>query len=200
MSGQPLFLSVVGDDPEWNLLQQALEDRGVSTDNILICPTRRTLTKHRVIAASQMLAWFDQGNTDPVDSETEQVLINRLTYLFPRCDAVIVSDYGYGILTPRVIQILVELQAESPQVLVVDSRDLSVYRHVGVTAVKPNYNEAVQLLGIQKLDSLNARVEQITLEEKRLLDITGDQIAAVTLDTDSVLLFQRDNPPYRTYA
>jgi D-beta-D-heptose 7-phosphate kinase/D-beta-D-heptose 1-phosphate adenosyltransferase len=200
LGGQPQFLSVVGDDPEWLLLQQALEDRGVSTAHILVHPTRRTLAKHRLIASSQMLVRFDQGNTDQLDSETEQLLIDCLHQLFPTSDAVIVSDYGYGILTPRVIKTLMELQSALPHVLVVDSRDLTAYRQVGVTAVKPNYAEVIQLLNVQKLESSNGRSEQIISQQERLLDMTGAQIVAVTLDTEGALFFQPNNLPYRTYA
>jgi len=49
------------------------------------------------MAASQLLVRFDQGSNDC--KETEQALINELTSCFAACDAVIVSDYGYGILT-----------------------------------------------------------------------------------------------------
>ena len=200
LGGQPQFLSVIGDDPEGLLLQQALEKRGVSTAHLLVHPTRRTLVKHRVIAASQMLVRFDQGSTDRIDDSTEQLLIDRLCQLFSTSDAVIISDYGYGILTPRVIETLAVLQAASPHVLVVDSRDLTAYRPVGVTAVKPNYTEVIQLLNLQKLEGFNVRAEQIIAHQERLLDITGAQIAAVTLDTEGAIFFQQGNPPYRTYA
>lgn len=200
LGGEPLFLSVVGDDLEWGLLQPALEKRGVSTQHILVHPGRRTLAKHRVVAASQMLVRFDQGSTEAIDDETELALLNRLIQLFPSCDAVLVSDYDYGILTPRIIQTLRELQARSPQVLVVDSRDLTAYRNIGATAVKPNYPEVVQLLGVRKLSSLCDRVEQITPQGERLFELTGAQIVAVTIDTDGALIFQSDVPPYRTYA
>ena len=99
-----------------------------------------------------MMLRFDQGSTDLIDPATEQTLIDRLTDLFPRCDALIVSDYGYGILTPRLIGAIAELQAHTPRLLTVNSKHLSAYHQVGVTAVKPNYQEAVQLLGINRLE------------------------------------------------
>ena len=61
-------------------------------------------------------------------------------------DVVIVSDYGYGILTPGVIAALAELQRAAPRVLFVDSKHLPDYRQVGITAVKPNFDEAAALL------------------------------------------------------
>lgn len=207
------FLSVVGHDLEGELLQQALIRQAVATEHLLVHPTRRTLAKHRVVANSQMLLRFDQGSTELLDADTEQAVIDRLTQLFPTCDAVLVSDYSYGILTPRVIQALTALQARSPRVLVVDSRNLGAYRTVGVTAVKPNYAEAVQLLGLPRLESdhssqeprtSDTRIAQIMAAGAQLIPITGARIVAVTVDADGALIFERSAPshlhPYRTHA
>ena len=194
------FLSVIGDDPEGILLRQNLREQGVSTDHLLVRPSRQTLAKHRVMAGSQLLVRFDQGTTDPVDPETEQALIDRLYQVAPLCDAVIVSDYDYGILTPRVIAALAEIQASRPRLLSVDSKDLAAYRQVGVTVVKPNYQEAVALLDIDTLAGSEERVEQIIAHQKGLVELTGAQIIAVTLDIDGSVVFEQGSPPHRTYA
>ena len=83
------FLSVIGADPEAELLRQALRERDVSAEDVLARPSRRTLTKQRVSAAGQTLLRLDQGSTGPVDAEAEGWLIERLAALFPRCDAAI---------------------------------------------------------------------------------------------------------------
>ncbi|HEY9604379.1 MAG TPA: D-glycero-beta-D-manno-heptose 1-phosphate adenylyltransferase [Allocoleopsis sp.] len=204
LGGQVTFLSVIGDDLEGKLLQQALEERGVSTEYILTQPQRQTLAKHRVIASGQMLVRFDQGSTYPIDSEAEQALIDSLTQFYSQCDAVVISDYGYGILTPRVMEAIANLQSSTPQLLVADSKNLAAYRHIGVTAVKPNYHEVMRLLNLpQRRDAIsdgNTRADCITLYGEEILDITGAQIAAVTLDTEGAVIFERGSLPYRTYA
>ncbi|KAB8315971.1 D-glycero-beta-D-manno-heptose 1-phosphate adenylyltransferase [Tolypothrix campylonemoides VB511288] len=196
------FLSVIGDDWEGSQLQQALSERGVSTKHILKASNRQTLSKQRVITASQMVVRFDSGTTDAIDADSEQALIDKLELLFPQCDAVIVSDYGYGILTQRVIDAIAQLQRIFPRVLVVDSKNLTAYRHLNVTAVKPNYKQAVQLLAIASLKSNGgiSRAEQIKPYGEKLLNLTGAKIAAVTLDTEGAMIFERDSQPYRTYA
>src|SRR5207249_3862870 len=103
--------SVTGDDAEGARLRECLQECGVMTQDLLNDPTRRTLAKHRVIAGSQMVVRFDQGSTIPLSADVERVLINRLRTLWPVCDAVAVSDYGCGIVTPGVIRVLAEFQA-----------------------------------------------------------------------------------------
>ncbi len=194
------FLSVVGDDAEGATLRQSLASRGVSAEALQTQPGRRTLAKTRVMAAGQILVRFDQGDTAAVAADAEQGLIDRLTALFPRCDAVIISDYGYGILTPRVIAAVAALQARGPRVVVGDSKRLAAYRRVGLTAVKPNHAEALQLLGVRAPENGGCRVEGMSRQGNAILDRTGARIAAVTLDTDGALIFERGRPPYRTYA
>jgi D-beta-D-heptose 7-phosphate kinase / D-beta-D-heptose 1-phosphate adenosyltransferase len=84
-------------------------------------------------------------------------------------------------------------------VVVVDSKHLPAYRTVGITAIKPNYAEAAQLLDTRPVDG-PTRVDFIATHGDRLLDLTGAQVAAVTLDTDGAILIERGRPPYRTYA
>ena len=200
LGARATLLSVVGNDPEAALLRQALADRGVSDRELLTQPGRRTLAKQRVIAAAQMLVRLDQGCTGPVDPAFEQRLLERLVERYPRCDAVIVSDYGYGILTPRVIRALAGLQARQPRVLVVDSKQLASYHSVGATAMKPNYAEAAQLLGLPPAAETAPRAEAVTARAEQLLDLIGAQIAAVTLDVEGALVVERGRSAYRTYA
>jgi D-beta-D-heptose 7-phosphate kinase / D-beta-D-heptose 1-phosphate adenosyltransferase len=99
----------------------------------------------------------------------EQQLIRRVIDLAPDFDVVMVSDYGYGVLTPMVIKALGDLQRRSPRVLVVDSRyRLACFRDIGVTAVKPNYDEIVRLIGDEERHS-RPRVEWLTAVGDRIL-------------------------------
>jgi len=196
------FLSVVGDDNEGQRLRWALEDFGVSTEHVLVCPFRATLAKNRVVAGGHMLVRFDQGTTGPIDAKIEETLIHRLIDTVADADAVIVSDYSYGVLTPLVTTALGKLQRRRRRVLVVDSRHrLTAYKKLGVTAVKPNYEEALQLLGMwEEAKNPRPRAEAILAHGSRVLSLTGAKIAAVTLDTEGALVFERGNQPYRTYA
>ena len=194
------LLSVTGDDEEGAALRAALAARDVDTSHVLVDPARRTLAKHRVFAGAQMLVRFDVGSTSRVDRAHEAALVERLGALLAAHDAVIVSDYGYGLLTPRVIDALGAAQAVSSRVIVADSKALGAFRGVGVTAVKPNYDETLRLLGGRTAARAGARADVMARHGERLLEITGAQIAAVTLDTEGALFFERGRAPYRTYA
>ncbi len=192
------FVSAVGDDDAGRRLERALAGVGVDPADVVVARHRVTQTKTRVFADDQLVARLDQGSTSPLDSEDEADLIGRLQDAHATCDVVVVSDYGYGVLTDRVIAALRELQERHPRPLVVDAKLPERYRALGVTAVKPNYGEATRLLGLARTD--HARVEQIGAHDARLLELTGARIVAATLDADGALVFERGAPPYRTYA
>lgn len=201
LGGEAIFLSITGVDPQGDRLRQSLKERGVGTVDLLSVSSRTTISKQRIIAASQMVVRFDHGTTAPLDSQSEDLLIQRLRESFYDCDAIVISDYNYGVITPRIIRELEQLQKEDPHLVVVDSRRPEVFRNIGPTAVKPNYEEAAQLLGLAKAHNDAERLQQIESEGRQILELTGAQIAAVTLDHKGALIFHhKDDIPYRTYA
>jgi D-beta-D-heptose 7-phosphate kinase/D-beta-D-heptose 1-phosphate adenosyltransferase len=101
-----------------------------------------------------------------------------------------------------VIDALAELQNRYPHLVVVDSKRLFEFRKINITAVKPNYKEALSLLGVERpvADTKNGRVKQMEQEGKRLLELLSTQILVITLDHDGALVFEQGQVPYRTYA
>lgn len=198
LGGNVNFISVLGGDQEGTDLTAALEERGVKAESIIVDDARRTLTKQRVMSGNHMLVRFDQGDTHEIDSSIEEQVIHALKGHYPVSDAVIVSDYGYGIITPRVIKVLKHLQQKYKKVLMVDSKYLDRYKEVAPPVVKPNYQEAAKLLGITKVAEAGQRIEQIKSYRTKVLELTGADIAAVTVDIEGSIIFERGGNTYQT--
>src|SRR4051794_11636180 len=114
------FLSVIGADDEADRLRGALRQARVPDHDVLTAPGRRTLAKQRVLAGEQMLVRFDSGTTGPLSAEIEDEFIDRLVGAIPGVDAILVSDYGYGVLGGRVSSALRQALEDDPRILVVD--------------------------------------------------------------------------------
>lgn len=200
LGAQVELLGVVGDDVQAGWLRAALAERGVSDGRLIVEPGRATLAKTRVSADDHLLLRFDHGDARPLSAAGAAALRERLARAFARCDALVISDYAYGVIGAATIAQIAALQAGSPRVIVADSKRLRDYAGVGITAAKPNYDEATHLLGPRKLRGGEGRAAAMASVGAALLDSLGARMVAVTLDAEGALLFEAGCPPYRTYA
>ena len=191
------LLTLAGDDCEGLVLRQELARHGVHTGHWMALPERQTLAKQRVLSGSQILLRFDQGDTQPPDATAQRALAARLDGLYDQFDAVIVSDYGYGTCSPRVIETLAARQRKTPRVLIGDSKRLDKFKVVHFSAVKPNYGEALALLGESRLPD-ESRIDRMLHLGPRLLELIQSDMVAVTMDRDGALVFESGAPPLRT--
>lgn len=200
LGAQASLMGVFGGDCEGELLRSLLTDAGVAPENLVRDGGRSTLFKARILCDGHMVVRFDQGATGSINSECERALIEKLSAAYASADLVVISDYGYGVLTPAVIERIAQLQKASPKLLVVDSKNLAAYRHVGMTLCKPNYQETVKLLGRSPTCLPDRRCEALITEGQRILQLTGSRIVAVTLDRDGALIFKADRLAHRTFT
>jgi len=200
LGGVVRLLSVAGRDPEGERLGAAMDAARIDRDDLVIEEGRRTLAKERIVADGQLLIRFDQGSTDAVGPAITARLLDRLEALHAWAEAILVSDYGYGVIGAELLDRLGALQQAAPRPLVVDAKDLGRYRGLEPAAVKPNYSEAVALLGLPPETGPGARADQVTQHAAHLLDACGARIAAVTLDADGGVILERGAAPHRTHA
>jgi D-beta-D-heptose 7-phosphate kinase/D-beta-D-heptose 1-phosphate adenosyltransferase len=196
---QTYFISVCGNDEEGERTLSLLQEKGVNTDCVIKDKSRATLTKQRVLADNHLLLRFDQGSTEDISNGLEQNLITNIKKLYKECDAVILSDYDYGILTPAVIDTVARLKKDDPKPVIVDGKNLLKYTALHPTAVKPNYGEATTLLNLPK-EQGEKRVEQIYNEGPRILEVTGAEIVSITMDKNGGWVFEKGKEPFRTYT
>ena len=194
------FLSVVGNDAAGQSLSGALSQGGIDIDTLFCAPGRETLLKHRVSANGQLMMRLDVGSVGDVDALCERRLLDALATHWDGADAIVISDYGYGICTDAIVDAIAAHQRRSPRVLVADAKDLARWRDVGLTAAKPNYGEAAQLAGLTPVAGTVPRVEQIVAARDTLVSEVGAEILAVTLDIAGAVIFDGDAEPYRTFT
>ncbi|HEX5056394.1 MAG TPA: PfkB family carbohydrate kinase [Gammaproteobacteria bacterium] len=193
LGGEAFFLSAVGRDDAGVRLRCELSARGLDDANILPDQRRITISKKRICAYSNILLRLDDGTSGPLAEPAAELYAERLHLLYADCEAVIVSDYGYGLVSEPVMRQLAELRAERGVPLIIDAKRPLKYSALRPTAVKPNYDEMVELLGIPRLKE--GRRAQIAAHGERLLELCGACYVVATLDTEGCILFERGAPP-----
>lgn len=195
LGGETYLLTVVGKDAGAHELVEVLRKNKVHTEYVIRDKTRKTVAKKRITASSNILLRVDEGTVTDISTACQQELSERVTELFPYIDVIILSDYGNGVITGSLLNTIKGLTASCFKPVIVDARELLRYKQISPTAIKPNYEEALKLLGISKA-APHERVKQILQQGKKIMELTGTRMAAVTLDTDGVLLFEKGKKPY----
>lgn len=198
LGAETYFLTILGKDSSSRELMDVLKKNKVNTDFIIRDKGRVTIAKKRIMAASHMLMRIDEGTTTAITEACEKELLKKIGEVYDEADAVIISDYGFGVITNAIIEGIKEIISKERKVIVADGRDVSRFRILKPDAVKPNYEETIKLLNIEKTN--NSRDQQISAYSKKLFELTGANKIAVTLDADGVLLLEKGKEPFRISA
>lgn len=171
-----------------------LGEAGVDVTGIFFEEKRTTMAKKRVVSQHQQLLRFDSGTTEPISQRSEEKVLPYLKNHFASYDLVIASDYGYGFFKDEVVSYLAMLQRSYPKTFVLDTQDFAKFSSIDVTAVKPNYAQAVAHLGVE--GSQKERRNHILHYEKQLRDSIHAQILACTVDREGTVIFEADKYPF----
>ena len=109
MGAGAVMAGLLGADDAGERLRALLEARGVDLSGVIIDPARPTTHKMRIVAEgayvfAHHLARVDRLSRAPVGGELAQQLSQRIALLIPQVDAVLISDYRLGVVTPGVIE------------------------------------------------------------------------------------------------
>ena len=161
-------------------------------DGMLMEPGYHTIMKTRILAGDdnttkQQVIRIDRDFETPLTGKNEQQLLAYLKRILPEIDAVVVSDYGYGIFTNKVLACI--KQFARGKIVVVDSRYHMPY-FKGATIITPNQSEAEHITGMSIQDEAG-----LHLAGRKLLQLIKCRAALITQGNKGMTLFERDTTP-----
>jgi D-glycero-beta-D-manno-heptose-7-phosphate kinase len=197
LGARALVAGMVGADVEGRRMIGAFA-RGVDTRRVVRARHYRTPVKTRILAggihsAKQQVVRIDRETDWPLSDEVSQAFGAKLTQALAECDAVLLSDYGSGLVTPELADAirtaLVKRFPGRTIPIVVDSRyRLLEYR--GLTACTPNQSEVEAALGVHIDDDLDA----LERAGRALLRRTAMQAVLITRGSHGMALFEPKQP------
>jgi D-beta-D-heptose 7-phosphate kinase/D-beta-D-heptose 1-phosphate adenosyltransferase len=132
--------TIVGDDGDGALFRSEAASLGIPATGIVVDKRRPTTRKTRIVARNQQVIRLDRETVTPLAPALEKILCARVTAAVRRADAVILSDYSKGALTPAVCRAAIAAAAGKP--VLVDPKNLPWEPFRGATVLKPNLREA----------------------------------------------------------
>ncbi len=142
------FVTVVGDDAPGRTITSQIKKRGIKQVPI-IDGARRTSTKTRYIAGAQQVLRADRETDDPLPARIEKKLLARAGAAMRGCKAVVLSDYGKGVLAGGIAAKIIKMARKAKKPVIVDPKGTDFRRYRGADVITPNRGELAGATGLK---------------------------------------------------
>ncbi len=192
LGARVLPVTVLGDDAAGRALLDYFRRKGVDTSAILHAPGWTTPTKTRYLAGwthttRQQVLRVDRGVDGELPARVRSALLRKARERVRRARALLVSDYGCGVVTPALLRRL------RGRLVTLDSRyALLDYRDTGVTAATPNEPE-LEALHHARIGNDREALERLAGRTLRRMKL---QALLVTRGKDGMVVFERRRKPH----
>jgi D-glycero-beta-D-manno-heptose-7-phosphate kinase len=193
--GAEVFLAgVVGNDLPGQRLRQAIDDLGMHQEGLIGDAQRPTSTKTRIMAGStqvvrQHIVRVDRVDTSEVGEPSRGQIVEYIQRALPTVDAVVLSDYENGMISPAVLECCLPLARKLGKVIIADSHG-KFARFQGVTALTPNQPEAELSAGMTIHNESD--LHEVA---RRLLTDSNAQSILITRGSEGMSLFVSGQEP-----
>jgi len=181
------LVSVIGKDSTAKLVQQELANQQIG-DSLTTDPSRPTTFKKRYLVENQKLFRVSRLAQHKLDAAVESQVIKQLKILAPKAKGIVVSDFVYGVVTPKILAVLQELAQKHKLMLF---GDLQCSSQVGAITSFRNFsllcpNEREARLALQDQDS---GLEQIS---QQLIKKTNCKRLVMKVGSEGFIAYDRD--------
>jgi D-beta-D-heptose 7-phosphate kinase/D-beta-D-heptose 1-phosphate adenosyltransferase len=193
LGGHCEIIAVVGCDEGAGRIRKHLETYPGISSALVEAKERVTTVKTRFVAFlhNTHLLRADTEETTPVCADIENLIISSVQSRLASVDAIILSDYNKGVLTPRVISEIISAAKRASRPVIVDPKGIDFARYRGATVLTPNVSEVSQALGRP------IKNDETSLREAAgpLMDLTGCESVLISRGEYGVLIVPREGAP-----
>jgi D-beta-D-heptose 7-phosphate kinase/D-beta-D-heptose 1-phosphate adenosyltransferase len=192
------LFGVVGHDGTARNLKNLLIEQSVVCEGIIGDRTRPTSIKSRIIAHHQQMVRVDREATEPIHPKTLKRLLAALEDRVYQADAVIVGDYGKGVVTQPMLDELKRICRVRGVWLSLDPKPVNRLDLSGLSLITPNRKEAFELAGRDDRTRGPLPLEDSALMEvaNSLLEKLQPALLLITLGDQGMLLCRRGERPF----
>jgi len=195
LGAQVDVISVIGGCEISDELKALLSDINVDTQYLITQKDRITSKKSRIIAAHQQVVRYDRESTDEISSESQKSILDHFEKNISNYDAVLLSDYGKGVLTTELTQSLISIANKHNKKVLVDPKGLDYSKYKGAYLLTPNKKEASEATQINIKD--DASLLQAITQLKTQCDLS---VSIITLSEQGVAIYDDNLRTHPTVA
>lgn len=181
---------VLGNDHFGEVLLSLIRKNNIDTHFVITERNRPTTLKTRVIGNRQQVVRVDWESTEFLDGDINKKVLRKVKNNIAQFDAIIIEDYGKGVINPELVRELVSLCHDKEKIITVDPKEEHFDYYKNVTALTPNLKEA-QVMANFKIRNK----EEIAVLADIILKALHPEALLITLGEDGIMLFA-DNKSY----
>ncbi|MFH1540492.1 MAG: D-glycero-beta-D-manno-heptose-7-phosphate kinase [Elusimicrobiota bacterium] len=155
LGGGVSIVGLVGNDYTAEVILKEFNKKGIDVSGIITDNTIKTSVKTRIIAGHQQVVRFDKETVRELLPPMTEKIIQFINKKILESDAVLVSDYGKGVVTQKLIKQIIRLAKKYKKIITVDPKIENFSRYKFVDCLTPNIYEATAGIGISKLKDEN---------------------------------------------
>lgn len=196
------IFGAVGRDSAAGQLAEILKEQGIGCRGLIACPTRTTSVKTRIVAHQQQVVRIDRESRENLNGQLTRRLLARLKVEIPKANAVIVGDYGKGVVTQSLLNEVKALCRSCGVWLSFDPKPVHDLNLAGLSLITPNRKETFELANLPD-DTRNTNPladRNLMLAADQLLKDIRPAVLLITLGELGMLLCQRDQKPFHIHT
>ena len=186
------LIGIIGNDNIGRTILNQFKSIGVDIEGVIKVSGRFTVTKTRIMAgddhtSKQQVIRIDKEPNDPISKDIEDKILFNLGRAIDSCDALLISDYGYGMITKKVLNLIKKIANE--KIVVADSRyNISDFKEVDM--ITPNEAEALEAIKNRN----KSQIDLLTIGN-RLLKKVRSKAVLITRGNKGMVLFESNKSP-----
>lgn len=187
---EPILVGTVGNDEASVKLRTLLSERKISSTTLVTDPSRQTTIKTRIIGHSQQVVRADREDRHELGPEIEAAVLDRFMSISDSIKAVIISDYGKGVITASLLEKVIDICVEKDIFIGVDPKETHFFNYKRVSLITPNHHEAGFAYGRRIVN-----LEDLSDVGTGLLKRLQARSILITHGPDGMSLFQDGHEP-----
>jgi D-beta-D-heptose 7-phosphate kinase/D-beta-D-heptose 1-phosphate adenosyltransferase len=192
------IMGVTGECGHADHLKRLLVSEGIDVDAVQTHASYQTIVKTRIIARQQHVVRIDREKRLALHPDHAAAALDHLRSRLDSIDAIIIEDYGKGMVSQSFATGACELARGAGKLLAIDPNPQNPIRWSGVTVIKPNRTEAFAAAHRPFSEPTDDPLTDTALREVGEIQLAhwNTENLLITLGEQGVLLMRRDAPPY----
>jgi len=188
LGAKPILCSVLGDDYNGKYLKELLEEEKLSTNGILMESGRKTTIKTRVISENKHQLRIDEEQVNYI--QLEKAFLDLVYSNLLDADVIILQDYNKGVLTPFLIENIIQKANKINIPTIVDPKTKNFRSYKNCDIFKPNLKEIKTGYNMNFDENTMSEISSITKELLQMINAKG---ILLTLSEKGVCMQTTDN-------